>query len=168
MKDDGLLSNYEARLEIYNEAVMNKDTQSEEYDIEDDLKIPEKIWDKLYRFGKEHIYEIFIRKLISCVSSYQQDGVRWLWNIHKQTVGGLLGDEMGLGKTVQIIVFLAAIEYSKIKSYNGRYYGLGPSIIVCPATVIHQWVKHFHIWWPPFRVALLHQSSSYTGNIHPI
>ncbi|GLV36166.1 Imitation SWI [Carabus blaptoides fortunei] len=142
VKDDGLLSNYETRLAVYNQEVNG--TKNEDYDIQDDLKIPEKLWDKLY--------------------SYQQDGVRWLWDIHKQTVGGLLGDEMGLGKTVQIIVFLAAIQHSKIKSYNGRYYGLGPSIIICPATVIHQWVKHFQIWWPPFRVVLLHQSSSYTGN----
>lgn len=51
--------------------------------------------------------------------SYQQKGLQWLWNIHQEQVGGLLGDEMGLGKTVQIIAFLAAIEHSKIVSRHG-------------------------------------------------
>lgn len=43
-----------------------------------------------------------------------------------------------------------------------RYQGLGPTVIVCPATVMHQWVKEFHTWWPPFRVAILHETGSYT------
>lgn len=44
-----------------------------------------------------------------------------------------------------------------------RYQGLGPTVIVCPATVMHQWVKEFHTWWPPFRVAILHETGSYTN-----
>jgi DNA excision repair protein ERCC-6 len=40
---------------------------------------------------------------------------------------------------------------------------LGPTLIVCPVTVIYQWVKHFHDWAPEFRVAILHQSGSYQG-----
>lgn len=39
---------------------------------------------------------------------------------------------------------------------------MGPTVIVCPATVLHQWVKEFHTWWPPFRVAVLHETGSYT------
>ncbi len=27
-----------------------------------------------------------------------------------------------------------------------------------------QWVREFHTWWPPFRVALLHVSGSHVGN----
>lgn len=69
---------------------------------------------------------------------------------------------MGLGKTVQIIAFLQALQYSRIVS--GRFHGLGPTIIVCPATVIYQWVKHFHEWCPEFRVAVLHQSGTFQGH----
>uniref|UniRef100_A0A8C0RML4 DNA excision repair protein ERCC-6 n=1 Tax=Canis lupus familiaris TaxID=9615 RepID=A0A8C0RML4_CANLF len=43
-----------------------------------------------------------------------------------------------------------------------KFKGLGPTIIVCPTTVMHQWVKEFHTWWPPFRVAILHETGSYT------
>lgn len=96
---------------------------------------------------------------------YQQTGVRWLWELHCQQAGGILGDEMGLGKTIQIIAFLAGLSYSKIRTRgsNYRYQGLGPTVIVCPATVMHQWVKEFHTWWPPFRVAILHETGSYTN-----
>ncbi|NXC45979.1 ERCC6 protein, partial [Penelope pileata] len=103
---------------------------------------------------------------------YQQTGVRWLWELHCQQAGGILGDEMGLGKTIQIIAFLAGLSYSKIRTRGSNYrqvllcrlyQGLGPTVIVCPATVMHQWVKEFHTWWPPFRVAILHETGSYTN-----
>lgn len=29
---------------------------------------------------------------------------------------------------------------------------------------MHQWVLEFHKWWPPFRVAILHESGSYSGS----
>uniref|UniRef100_A0A8D3C5N6 DNA excision repair protein ERCC-6 n=1 Tax=Scophthalmus maximus TaxID=52904 RepID=A0A8D3C5N6_SCOMX len=45
-----------------------------------------------------------------------------------------------------------------------KYVGLGPTVIVCPATVMHQWVKEFHTWWPPFRVAVLHETGSFTSS----
>ena len=48
-------------------------------------------------------------------------------------------------------------------SYITRELGLGPIIIVCPATVLYQWVNEFHKWWPPFRVAILHDTGSYIG-----
>jgi DNA excision repair protein ERCC-6 len=45
---------------------------------------------------------------------------------------------MGLGKTVQIISFLASLDASKMLN--------GPILIVCPATVLRQWVQEFHKW----------------------
>lgn len=41
----------------------------------------------------------------------------------------------------------------------------GPAIIVAPATLISQWVKHFHTWWPPLRVSILHSTGS--GMMNP-
>ena len=31
---------------------------------------------------------------------------------------------------------------------------------------MHQWVKEFHNWWPPFRVCILHDTGSYQGSRH--
>lgn len=107
------------------------------------LIIPGSIWSKLYR--------------------YQKIGVKWMNELNQQKVGGLLGDEMGLGKTVQVIAFLAGMNYSRNISEFRRYKGLGPTLIVSPATVLHQWVRHFHEWWPPLRVAILHQSGTFLG-----
>ncbi|KAF9997720.1 DNA repair protein rhp26, partial [Modicella reniformis] len=83
---------------------------------------------------------------------YQKTCAQWLWELHCQGAGGIIGDEMGLGKTIQIISFLAGLLYSgKLDA---------PIIIVCPATLLKQWVKEFHRWWPPMRVAILHSSGS--------
>ncbi|GIM09327.1 hypothetical protein Vretimale_13236, partial [Volvox reticuliferus] len=79
---------------------------------------------------------------------YQQTAVKWLWELHTQQAGGILGDEMGLGKTVQVIAYLAGLHHS------GRY---RPSLVVCPATVIRQWLRELRVWWPPFRVVVMHE-----------
>lgn len=55
------------------------------------------------------------------LSRYQQTGVRWLWELHCQQAGGILGDEMGLGKTIQVIAFLAGLSYSKLKTRGSNY-----------------------------------------------
>lgn len=88
---------------------------------------------------------------------YQKTGVQWLYELYTQQVGGIIGDEMGLGKTIQIIAFLAGLHYSKKLEK--------PVIVVCPATVMKQWVNEFHRWWPPFRVTILHSSGSGMVNL---
>jgi DNA excision repair protein ERCC-6 len=83
---------------------------------------------------------------------YQKTGVQWLWELYQQNVGGIIGDEMGLGKTIQAISFVAGLHYSKLLTK--------PVIVVCPATVMKQWVNEFHKWWPALRVSILHTSGS--------
>ncbi|KAJ5348347.1 uncharacterized protein MYU51_015153 [Penicillium brevicompactum] len=83
---------------------------------------------------------------------YQKTGVQWLWELHQQSVGGIIGDEMGLGKTIQAIAYLASLHHSQKLTK--------PAIIVCPATLMKQWVNEFHRWWPAFRVSILHSSGS--------
>ncbi|KAI4959110.1 hypothetical protein J4E86_002831 [Alternaria arbusti] len=83
---------------------------------------------------------------------YQKTGVQWLWELYSQNVGGIIGDEMGLGKTIQAIGFVAGLHYSKKLTK--------PVIVVCPATVMKQWVNEFHRWWPALRVSILHTSGS--------
>ncbi|KAF3002025.1 hypothetical protein E8E13_008602 [Curvularia kusanoi] len=83
---------------------------------------------------------------------YQKTGVQWLWELFQQGVGGIIGDEMGLGKTIQAISFVAGLHHSKWLTK--------PVIVVCPATVMKQWVSEFHRWWPALRVSILHTSGS--------
>eukprot|EP01117_Protostelium_nocturnum_P001278 TRINITY_DN1158_c1_g1_i1.p1 TRINITY_DN1158_c1_g1~~TRINITY_DN1158_c1_g1_i1.p1 ORF type:complete len:1186 (+),score=442.11 TRINITY_DN1158_c1_g1_i1:212-3769(+) len=88
----------------------------------------------------------------SCLFEYQVTGVQWMWELHCQSAGGIIGDEMGLGKTIQTISFLAGLHYNKLLD--------GPVMIVCPATVMQQWINEIHKWWPPFRTVLLHDSNA--------
>jgi DNA excision repair protein ERCC-6 len=85
---------------------------------------------------------------------YQRTGVKWLWELHAQRAGGIVGDEMGLGKTVTVAAFLAGLHHSGLHR---------PALVVCPATVLRQWLRELRIWYPPFRVAILHESSGGGG-----
>ncbi|XP_061192459.1 DNA excision repair protein ERCC-6-like [Saccostrea echinata] len=151
-KDDGDEDFYHSRIEEFNKLERKRlkrvDTGEIEEELDEELegglRVPGRIWSKLF--------------------NYQRVGVSWLWELHCQSAGGIIGDEMGLGKTIQMIAFLAALRQSKIVSKHFKYRGLGPTVIVTPTTVMSQWVKEFHKWWPLFRVAILHSSGSFTGN----
>lgn len=70
---------------------------------------------------------------------YQRFGHKWLRTIENCGFGGILADEMGLGKTLQMIsVILAAKEEGKI----------GTSLIVCPASLVFNWIAEFEKFAP--------------------
>ncbi|XP_061367472.1 protein CHROMATIN REMODELING 8 isoform X2 [Gastrolobium bilobum] len=106
------------------------DHESSYVTLEGGLKIPDNIFEALF--------------------DYQKVGVQWLWELHCQRSGGIIGDEMGLGKTVQVLSFLGALHFS------GMY---KPSIIVCPVTLLRQWKREAKKWYPKFHVELLHDSA---------
>lgn len=41
-------------------------------------------------------------KIAKMLYPHQRDGLKWLWALHCQDKGGILGDDMGLGKTMQV------------------------------------------------------------------
>ena len=81
---------------------------------------------------------------------HQKTSLKWLWELHCQRAGGIVGDEMGLGKTVQVAAFLCALERS------GLYQ---PSLVVCPATMLRQWRRELRIWAPRLNPLILHESA---------
>uniref|UniRef100_A0A8C1S2P9 DNA excision repair protein ERCC-6 n=1 Tax=Cyprinus carpio TaxID=7962 RepID=A0A8C1S2P9_CYPCA len=100
------------------------------------FKMPGFLWKKLFK--------------------YQQTGVRWMWELHCQQAGGILGDEMGLGKTIQIIAFLAGLNYSKLKTRGSNYsQGTPHGHTFLVSTVMHQWVKEFYPFIPHFQEKLI-------------
>src|SRR6185369_17490403 len=54
---------------------------------------------------------------------------------------------MGLGKTVQALAWLAALHEQDPQG--------GPTLVVCPASVVHNWAREAERFTPQFRVALL-------------
>lgn len=129
--DDGDEKQYKKRMKLYHEE-HNENEEQEIAEVFDDIfKVPSIIWDQLF--------------------DYQQTCVKWMWELHRQGVGGIIGDEMGLGKTVQISSFLGSLHYSGLFT---------SSLIICPATVMKQWVRELHHWWPQFRVSVYHSSGT--------
>jgi len=86
---------------------------------------------------------------------FQQESMEWFYNIHQMNVGAILGDEMGLGKTVQIAAFLSSLH--RIQQLPL------PTLVICPATVLANWLQELHHWSPLLRVFVMHPSGSSLG-----
>lgn len=158
--DDGNERHYLARLEKWSDkraAVRHRANPDIEYDDEDpEWRLPHPtVGDLPFDGGFKLPGDIH-----PSLFDYQTTCVQWLWELHCQKVGGVIGDEMGLGKTIQIIAFLAGLHYSNLIFNPEILETNGSVLVVCPATVMRQWVNEFHTWWPPFRVAILHSSGS--------
>ena len=73
--------------------------------------------------------------LTATLRPYQVEGFRWLSARVDAGFGGILADEMGLGKSVQLISLLVA------RAQEAR--GVGPSLIVCPSSLVYNWLAEF-------------------------
>jgi SNF2 family DNA or RNA helicase len=88
---------------------------------------------------------------------YQLDGVRWLYSIADEALGGILADEMGLGKTIQIIALIA----------REIAFGRRISLIICPATLLENWRREIDRFAPGLRV-VIHRGAERTGFAHEL
>jgi hypothetical protein len=81
---------------------------------------------------------------------FQERGHGWLRLLGDLGVGAILADDMGLGKTVQAIAMLA----SEREEPGGSE--LGPTLVVCPMSVVRQWGAEIHRFAPGLHVHLHH------------
>jgi superfamily II DNA or RNA helicase len=79
---------------------------------------------------------------------YQKQGVAWLGFLRENGFGGILADEMGLGKTLQTLAFLRFIRQTQP--------GAGPMLIVCPTSLVFNWVAEAKKFTPELKVLALH------------
>lgn len=96
-----------------------------------------------FRAVNEDSYQV-PASLRSVLRPYQAEGFRWLAARCDAGLGGVLADEMGLGKSVQLIALLLANADRARKS--------APSLIVCPASLVYNWVAEFQRFAPGLRV----------------
>ena len=73
-------------------------------------------------------------------------------------VGAILADDMGLGKTVQAIAMLA----SEREEFGAD--ALGPTLVVCPMSVVKQWVAEIERFAPKLRVLSHHGVARLAGD----
>ena len=75
---------------------------------------------------------------------YQKEGVYWLRFLSRNGLGGILADEMGLGKTLQTLAFLRTLD--------------GPSLVVCPSSLLFNWVREAQKFVPELKVLCIEGS----------
>ncbi len=82
---------------------------------------------------------------------YQQDGLNWLFYLHKMRLGACLADDMGLGKTVQILAFLDALKVEAKKAKKTP-----ASLLVIPASLLANWSAEIENFAPQLSVFVAH------------
>ncbi len=88
---------------------------------------------------------------------YQHRGMEWLAHLGSLGIGAVLADDMGLGKTVQVIALLCS-ERETAESGAGTDRN-GPSLIVCPMSVVGNWEREIAQFAPHLRVLVHHGPS---------
>ncbi len=73
---------------------------------------------------------------------YQRRGLGWLRFLERLGLGGCLADDMGLGKTATTLAHLLERP--------------GPHLVVCPLSVVHNWVAEAARFAPTLRVVVHH------------
>ncbi len=91
----------------------------------------------------EHLTPVPLGSLEKTLRNYQKYGVYWLNFLAKNGFGGILADEMGLGKTLQALAFIRTLA------------GQGPSLVVCPSSLIFNWRAEAVKWTPELQILTL-------------
>jgi non-specific serine/threonine protein kinase len=97
---------------------------------------------------------------------YQQRGLSWLAFLSSLGLGACLADDMGLGKTVQLLaLMLAERERAPSGSSNGgkRRNRRGPTLLICPMSVVGNWQREAERFTPGLRVHVHHGSERLDG-----
>ncbi len=84
---------------------------------------------------------------------YQKEGFDFLCHLTLLKLGGILADDMGLGKTLQTLTWLAWLAERNSKSPK-------PSLVICPASVLHNWRREANRFTPHLKVLVLESGAA--------
>ena len=84
---------------------------------------------------------------------YQKDGFDFLCHLTQIKLGGILADDMGLGKTLQALAWLAWLKERNPKNPK-------PSLVICPASVLHNWRREANRFTPNLKVLVLESGAA--------
>ena len=86
---------------------------------------------------------------------YQERGVGWLCFLGQLGLGACLADDMGLGKTAQLLATVLAEPVE------------GPTLVVCPVSVLGNWQREAARFTPALRVMAHHGPARFSGHELP-
>jgi SNF2 domain-containing protein/helicase-like protein len=90
---------------------------------------------------------------------YQIAGFHFLVYLSSNRFGGILADDMGLGKTIQTLTWIAWLRQTAPMA--------GPSLIVCPKSVVDNWVGEAERYFPTLPIAALKKPELHAKLIEP-
>jgi superfamily II DNA or RNA helicase len=79
---------------------------------------------------------------------YQKAGFDFLCHLSRLKLGGILADDMGLGKTLQTLAWLLWLKERHPRTPK-------PSLVICPASVLHNWRREAERFTPDLSVLVL-------------
>ena len=85
---------------------------------------------------------------------YQHEGFDFLCHLKSMRLGGILADDMGLGKTLQTLTYLSWLKKQKKRGKSN------PSLVICPASVMHNWRREAEKFTPDMSVLVLESGSA--------
>ncbi|MEU8003145.1 DEAD/DEAH box helicase [Catellatospora sp. NPDC049111] len=86
---------------------------------------------------------------------YQERGLGWLSFMDALGSGAVLADDMGLGKTIQVLALL--------ENERRQAAGLGPTLLVCPMSLVANWQREAAKFAPKLAVHVHHGAERLTG-----
>ncbi|MFI5777447.1 DEAD/DEAH box helicase [Nocardia sp. NPDC051570] len=86
---------------------------------------------------------------------YQLRGLSWLATMNRLNCGAILADDMGLGKTIQVLALLAHEREDASAP--------GPTLLVCPMSVVGNWQREAERFVPDLRVLVHHGAGRRRG-----
>ncbi|MFJ9244655.1 SNF2-related protein [Streptomyces sp. NPDC101776] len=88
------------------------------------------------------------KALAATLRDYQLRGLNWLHRMTSLGLGGCLADDMGLGKTVTLIALHLRRQEREITA--------GPTLVVCPASLLGNWEREIRRFAPAAPVRRFH------------
>ncbi|MFD6400653.1 SNF2-related protein [Nocardia sp. NPDC060249] len=92
---------------------------------------------------------------------YQERGLSWLATMSRLNCGAILADDMGLGKTVQVLALL--VHEREVGATFAPSSQVGPTLLVCPMSVVGNWQRETQRFAPDLRVLVHHGPSRLQG-----
>ena len=89
---------------------------------------------------------------VGTLRPYQERGVGWLTFLGRLGLGACLADDMGLGKTAQLIAAMLTEPTD------------GPTLVVCPVSVLGNWQRELERFAPQLRVIAHHGPERFRGH----